>query len=438
MDFKDLATYRGFRGDAVVALKSAVHRFFNCEVEFIPRARPFLRECFGVELLDNPGRGFYPVNDSEVVIVGRVLVRRDLASAFCLHLKGGHFATLHQLLTAFEGSLTYSLSRSYRLKFQDAPMRFGDQLIELFVAKFFSRGRYDYKRFLYLVLLFQKLCATQFEGRFFNTGLILTRSHHAFAEQGDDSRSGTEYPLTEPLQMQVGDVPNKRFWYLADGVTSFFICSRSLLITSLFILSDATSNPQTFMGNHALGTTLRGSDALFRVMGPAEFSITHPKKIEFVFKDNFWRLRNLPEFKKRIQDYGLNAPAAEALLFWVSALSRRRQSALIWLYDGDIANSALLITKNYLTRASLSLGEPTHAPTVARILTSDGATIIGSDLTIRAYGCIVDSSQVKSSGARGSGESVASTLGAYGLAIKVSQDGNAKIFLGQVSVSIQL
>jgi hypothetical protein len=216
---------------------------------------------------------------------------------------------------------------------------------------------------------------------------------------------------------------------LVDGTSTFFLCDRRLRIGTLFVLNDATSNPETFLGSYALSKTLRGGDALFRVSAPSEFSITEPAGLEFVYKDNSWRVRDFPRLNEALQQSaGLSTDAAAALLFWVSDLSRRRQSALIWLPAAGIETSESLISQNALTKTGLSLRKPTHIATIARVLTSDGATIIDNEMNVRAYGCIVDSSKAKVSGVRGTGESVASYLGARGLAIKISQDGGVKVF----------
>jgi len=438
VEFRALPRYRHFAVDPLSTLKLTLASFFGCDAEFIDEPSRVLNDRWGIDILKNPGRGCYILSDSEALILGRVLCDAELKSAFCLHLTSGRFSSIDRLLNVLESSLTFTLSKSYLLEFEDAAQRLGDALIRLTIAKLFSKGRFDYRRFLYLIELFSKLAGTAFEGRPFSTGLILTRSHYAFAGREPGSRFGDSFSLVTPKELVPGRQPEKRFWYLADGTSSFFLCSRKLRVANLFILKDTTLNPETFLGSYALSRTLRGGDALFRVVAPLEFSITRPGGLEFVYKENSWRVRDFPRINRELQQTsGLAPKASAALLYWVSELSRRRQSSLIWMPASGTDASAILMSQNQLA-AGLSLCESAHAPTVARILTSDGATLIDSDMVIQNYGCVVDSSKVKPAGVRGTGESVASFLGESGLAVKVSQDGNVKVYPGPGAQSVLL
>lgn len=64
-----------------------------------------------------------------------------------------------------------------------------------------------------------------------------------------------------------------------------------------------------------------------------------------------------------------------------------------------------------------------------RILSSDGVTVIDKSGKIIYHGGIVDLNAGITKGLAGTGETAARILSDNGIAIKISQDGNIKIFI---------
>lgn len=432
-NFIDIRQAKKFEASALDYLLSATERFFGCKVSYHSSPIENLQRK-GINIRENPKRGVYLVNDSTAYILGRVLERSELVAVFSIKLMDGRFSHLKNFLNIYEAALALTLSQSYKFKFQDRPQQFGDDLIQLAISKFFSKGRYDHRKFLFLLDVFRKLSNTTFEGRNFTTGLILTRSMYAYAEKGNNFRFGKVYSLEEPARINPVAGIQKRFWYLADGQTAFFMAGRDLIIKNIFLLSPNEGQTSSFVDDYSLSKTIMGADALFRVAGQSEFSVMGSYQLEFVFKDNYWRVRSFEELATIIKSQlTVSDPWLQSFLFFVFMMSRRRASSLIWVPEDHSTIHNLTLSVNRLTKEGLSILEPGHSQSIYRLLSSDGATIVNIDGTISAFGAVVDIAKAKVKGIRGTGESVASVLATNGVAIKVSQDGGIKVFTQQDS-----
>lgn len=384
----------------------------------------------GVDISTSPQRGLYPFPaDSTLVMLGRLVEGRKLDAAFSLTLRGNNLDGFGYLFFAFEGALARTLNRSRQFGFNDRPQQFGDELVQLAISRYFSKGYFNYRSFLLLLDLFRKLSTTTFEGRNFTTGLILTPSHYAYAEKHDQSRGGKLFPLEKdrPIGLHSGD--DKRFWYLADGQTSFFMADRWLNIQDLFVLDAPRRSLASFMDDYSLSSTVKGRDALFRVNGRAEYSVLTSERTEFCFKDNKWHIRNLKTIAAQIRSsLGVDEAFVESLLYFVFLLSRRRCSAILWV-PHEITNiQDVMLSRNSLAQRPFSILEDAHTQTIFRQLSSDGATTIAKDGNVVSFGSVVDISKATISGVRGTGETAAALLASRGVAVKVSQDGAIRLY----------
>jgi len=250
-------------------------------------------------------------------------------------------------------------------------------------------------------------------------------------------RQGTAKQLKERLSLDGISTPNKRLWYLADGNNSFFLLDRRHVLWGLFIRED--SPDKGFLENYALTGTLKGGDALFRTGAPGTFSIVASDGVEFEFKEGAWRCRNLSLIVDLFQREGpLHRVDADALFFFVTTLSRKRKSSIIWIPNESTDDSDLFKVTNDLLKEPLLINDMFNAKTILRLLSSDGVTILTTSGSLAKYGCIVDLSRANLKGVIGTGESVLEILGASGLAIKVSSDGNIKVCWPNCSCPISL
>lgn len=410
-------------------LLASIEQLFGCNAEFCDKPIEYVQNIYGIDLLENPKRGTYIHNPTEVTILGRILDDPQTKYAMSLTLKNGHFSSLDRLLNIFEAALTLTLSRSHKFGFSDRPSQFGQELIELFISKYFSKGFFDHRRFLLLIELFKKLSTTTFEGRNFTTGLILTKSHYAYAEKGENYREGKLYELNKPTALDQENMLNKRLWYLADGQSSFFVCNKQLEMRNCFILDNIPSGINDFKTYHLLSNTLKGGDVLLRVTSENELSIVGSSGIEFNYKENRWRLRDINQISALIsRELGVSDNFVNSFLFYVFYLSKRRFSSILWAPKNTEELDSYLMTNNDLTKDRFSILNEKNKSTLLRLFSSDGASVINTSGKVLSYGSVIDISKVSISGVKGTGESVSSVLGENGLSVKISQDGTISLF----------
>ncbi|MBV4506513.1 hypothetical protein HU751_016825 [Pseudomonas sp. BW13M1] len=434
IDFENMRGSGEFKKHALPYLLGATRRFFGGSVKFDHNPINSIKHQYGIDILENERRGVYIVNSTCAIVLGRVLEGKTVVAAFSLQITNTTFTGLERLLNVFEGVLAITLSHSVKDKFSLKPHQFGDELLELTISKFFSRGRYDYRKFKQLVELFHKLANTKFEGRNFTTGLVLTRSFYAYANKRDHTRGGALLPLKEARKLSPIDPIDKRFWYLADGQTSYFLANPSLEIASAFLANSSRQALISFVDDYTLSKTIKGGDALFRVTSQSEYSITGSEGIEFNFKEGQWRIRSLTQIANLIRStLNVKEDFIQSLLYYVFYLARRRLSSIIWIPLDAQKFDDLLLSKNSLTTAPFSLLDERHTQTLVRLLSSDGASIFNTDGALLSYGSVIDISKVTINGVKGTGESVASILAKNGLSVKISQDGTIKMFSAKLT-----
>jgi len=429
IDFEHMRGADDFKKHALPYLLGATKRFFGGSVKFDHNPLNTIKHQYNINVLENPKRGVYIINSSCAVVLGRVLDGKTVVAAFSLQITNTIFTGLERLLNVFEGVLAITLSHSVKEKFSLKPHQFGDELLELTISKFFSRGHYDYRKFKQLVELFHKLANTRFEGRNFTTGLVLTRSFYAYANKRQHTRAGTLLPLKEARKLSPIDPIDKRFWYLADGQTSYFLANPALEIANAFLANSSRQALVSFVDDYTLSKTIKGGDALFRVTSQSEYSITGSEGIEFNFKEGQWRIRSLTQIADLIRStLHVKEDFIQSLLYYVFYLARRRLSSIIWIPLDATKFDEMLLSKNSLTTTPFSLLDEKHTQTLVRLLSSDGASIFNTDGTLLSYGSVIDISKVVITGVKGTGESVASILAKNGLSIKISQDGTIKMY----------
>lgn len=426
LNFDSLRGARDFEFESFPYLKDSIERFFGCRVSFL--AQPIERlQAQGIDITATPRRGVYQLPDKSTILLGRIIENRSVKAAFSLRLTGTSFSGLGYLLNMLEAALAQTLSRSAQFRFVDKPQQFGDDLLELAISKHFSKGYFDHRRFLLVIDLFRRLSNTAFEGRNFTTGLILTPSFYAFAKKGDNTRFGTIHSLEKPYRLEPEAGVEKRFWYLADGQTSYFMADNKFQVRDIFLLEGQKQS--SFIEDYSLISTVKGRDALFRVTSRAEFSVLGSDKLEFTYKDNRWCVRNLPAIAELIRiRLGAEDSFVQRVLYFAFLMSRRRSSAILWIPNDLGRISEVMLSTRRLTTTPLSILKDEHAQSIFRLLSSDGATIVSLDGSVVAFGSFVDISKAKIAGLKGTGETVSSILSENGLALKISQDGAIKMY----------
>lgn len=426
--------YSVFTRLALPVLKQQVASFFNCDVKFIAAPLNFAKNRYAIDLTENSRRGFYLISDDTALILGRVIESGNTIACFALELTNGNFVSLRPLLQTFEGVLSHVTTYGFKSRYTQGAKEFGESLVIETIGKHFGKGRFGYQNIVKFVDIFQRLANSKLEGEPFSTGLIISKSTSAYSSDRADSRSGGDVlKLKSPLEVNLDFTLDKRFWYLVDGKTSFFLSGvtkkKVPVIVDTFFLNSEYNHRGSYIDSYTFSKTLKGSDILFRVVGSGEVSILGTTGLEVLYKEGTWRARSLSDFQYLIEKYALlPSNVAEATVSIILKISQVRRSAIIWIPSNSNELDGILINQNQTFRTPMSVLNTNHHSTIMRASTSDGATVINQRGQIEQYGCLVDMSKLEVAGISGAGEAVGQMLGKNGVAVKISQDGNIKVF----------
>lgn len=432
-EYRDIVKFKRFKileKYGLFLLKETIESFFNCEVKFHYKPVEYAEKKLDINLFEMPQRGCYPLNENTFFIFARIVEGQELKSGIGITLSGAYISNQVHFLNSFEGALTGELSNSFLNFFEDSSLKFGDDIIIHAICNHCVRGYMDYRRFYHLIEYFLKLKNTTFEGQYFSTGLIITKSFHAYKQTGEEKRYGTFYSLVKNAIINSTLAVNRRFWYLVDGKQSFFIANKDLLITSLFILDDEYGQ-LNYLENNSLAPTLKGGDVLFKIENEKQFSIINSDGIEFLYLENRWKIRNYNLIQELILKKIESKDVVEMLLFFILHCSKNSISSVIWIPDEleSVQDFVKPDTLNKLIHEPISILDKRYTNHIIRYLSSDGASIIDKNGLFQYFGSIIDMDSIELEGLVGTGEAAARALSSNGLSFKISQDGTIKLFL---------
>lgn len=333
---------------------------------------------------------------------------------------------LDEVRSRITNHLTSEGQRGFRFS---AFSGYGESLVQRIISKHLGDGSYDVAKLSYLIEKMMNLRSTTFEGKYFSTGVILTNSVHRFNASDFKKDHGNLIRLSEDLSVKISDKQDKRFWYLADGIDTYFVTDLKHPINHLFVCKDENldlTNKLLFIG------VMEKHEALLRVMNGRELSIISSRGYEFIHQQNQWRFRDYRSLKKYLADIAPHiAVFVDTIVNYALEASKSDISSILW-FPKDIDKIDDIIqtkTKNKLTKPGndINISNPLHKPLIKRLMSSDGATVIDNAGNVVYYGTFANISKIESSGVRGTGESAAELLATNGLAIKISQDGLIKI-----------
>lgn len=423
-------------------MTEALHDFFNCDVliELMPVAK--FEKHFGLDIDTNINRKCYKISDEKMVLIAQVFGEKyGSVEAVCPIVLVGETVSYigNSIFETLSNLLSIKLTECKNNSFHGGTKIFGDNFIREAISKSLVPKQYDYTRIMYLIELFEKLASTTFEGEYFTTGLILSRSLYEYAGKNGRDRKGKVRNLIDSYDIVKNPSIEKRFWYLIDGVDSFYLMDQTFVIKQIFIRNEKGGKLADYFEDYFLDNTLMGRDIAFRVIGPNEISIITKNGYEFIRIENKWKIRNFSWFNNYLErNIDLNAEARRALIYYVTLCSQRHCSVIIWIPkdDSEIEIDRLISSKNKIWKENLSIVEEMNKHIIHRVMSSDGVTIINKKGNIIYCGAIVNLDAEKESGLMGTGESAAKILGQNGVALKISQDGNIKIFANATSAPI--
>ena len=432
LNFEDIKGIERFKSGPHKALARTLEDLYGATVRLVFNPIETFKSRWGIDITENPKRESYRIDGYEDMVLLVIYVENaDTMYYLGIQLNSPlvsyyDTAVIHSTCINIGRKLTEASEKDFR----SCLSLFNETLAKEIVIGYFGRGSYDISKVAYLVDLFMGLRSTTFEGKYFSTGLILTKSLFAFSKAEKFDKRGKFVRLAKgKLNVDLTDRQNTRFWYLVDGFNTFYLTDLKKTINSVF-LYDGIDND--YVSEMVLNKTLQGADALFRVSNGRELSIIDSGGIEFIHQEKAWKYRDYEALKKCILNRMPHvAGFYDTLIKYVLDCSKSDTSSIIWFpRDIDKIDEIILTdSKKTFSYRLLDFKDENVRPIIKRLLSSDGATVIDADGKIRFFGCFADISKAKAGGIKGTGETAASLLAQNGLAIKISQDGPIKIFM---------
>lgn len=459
IEFSKLTNKTKFEIKILPKISSTLSSFFNIEIEYISNPIKIILDECGIDIRDNVKRGVYHAHDV-TYLLGRIQRRNstggnEVVSAMAFKMNGLDFKRMSHFLNVMESTLSKMLSSGPIHKVSEHGDLFGDIFIESTIAKYLGNGAYNLINIRVLIDIFRKLSITSFEGRFFTTGLILTRAFHAYKSNVENEtrivknlgtdiekiitqRGGIILHLNKVSDIISSSNINKRFWYLMDGENSFFLAKEYKEIISIehcFYLTHKEITQDNFIENFNLIKTIMGNDILFRVTGENEVSITTSSGMDFNYKENRWQLRMFDGYTTMMcKILDVKVEFVESLLGYLFQIAKERISSIIWLPKNEDAILQKVSMSREFFSPPINIYNQKQSPILKRILSSDGTTIISQNGDLISFSAMVNFEHAYSGEIRGSGELAAEFLSENGIAIKISQDGAINIFHNRIIV----
>lgn len=428
-NISELRGYNNLKNSGQSLIIDFISNLFNCQVTLQQLSIKKFEKHFNIDITTNINRNCYSIDETKRIFKIKVYSERQILAIMPVLLTG---TNVHSIANRYLEDLAVTLSKQmttcYNNSFHGGTFLFGEQLEKLVIGTCICAKKYDYTRIIHLIGLLERLSVTTFEGNSFSTGFILSRSLYEYRGK---KRNGELFPLSKNQDIVRSPSIDKRFWYLMDGRDSFYIMDQNLIISNVYIRNHSDESWEEYFASHLMAGTLLGDDIAFRTNGPNEISIVNSVGLEFVKIENKWRLRDYQSLNAYLEHtLNLDEKTRKAIIYYVVMCSKSHKSSIIWIPENTDADAiaSLVGTKNNLFKEKINITEQNHSGIIYRILSSDGVTIIDKSGNVIYCGGIVKLDIKKTGGLIGTGETAAKTLSINGLAIKISQDGNIKIF----------
>lgn len=412
-------------GGAHIVLKNTLEELFSAGVTILLSPIPWCLSEANIDIELCPMRNVYIPNEDRIILLPRIHTEKaDYVLGIVVESIG--IKQIHKMLHRACELIAHAINDDFHTRFMSGHALYNQNLSQAIAVKEISVGGYNQYKVNALVDMMNAIRTTTFEGKYFSTGLIVTKSIHKYKNErkqvGEVKGLFTESPVFDKI--------NTRFWYLVDGEKSFYLTD---LKSSIHYLYQYKKSDEVYVNKLVLHDALHGHDFLIRTTNGRELSIITAKGKEFIYQENAWRYRDYDLLHQRILKVfpSLSDEVYESILYYVLYCSKNDTSSIIWIVDSkeQIHSSKILKTYNRFTRSNLSIIDIGHGSIIKRLLSSDGAVAISQTGEILYYGCIVDLSKTNVRGVKGTGETAASALARNGVAIKISQDGCIKVHL---------
>lgn len=418
-----------FRERHYKTLRESLQGFLKCRVSIVHAPIERFRDLHAVDVLENPHRPVKIISKNRMLITVHPEFEPGRYASFGLVISDPQIALPKE---GFARSIAYALKNrlyfSFLSNFDINLQFFGNYLILDVIAHFLCRSGYEKNALKFLFEMFSNLRTLTFENRSFDTGMILTRSHRTYSTR---KTVGSFINLKKTYSLGPHSQQDKRFWYLADGSSCFYVCDRNLNIRNMFFL-DQDSNNFSYISPFFLKNILMDRDIAFRTMQGREMVAVTTAGEEFTFTGSKWHFRDyhlihlaleklLPSFEKL---------ALNGLMLLILTKMFNRRSALLWIPWDKTHIDNLTLRSSQLWDYDVSISDPRFRGLVLRLASSDGALILSSDGYILRFGAVANLADAcaRDVAISGAGSIAAQFLAQSGVVIKASADGVVKVY----------
>lgn len=436
-NIQDIRGYQELKNGPHLILIHTLSNLLSAKVDLQFNPIKIYKELYDLDIVENPKRTTYKIDSQNHVflvsyaVVGTTyyLLGIKMTSPLLKYLNS-------RLFNNISTSITKCLCDAAKNNFRNCMDTFGEPLITQMLSKTISIGSFNRSKISYILSLFKDIRSTTFEGKYFSTGIILTKSIYLYKNKNLDK--GQYLVLPNEQSHRLYDEQGRRFWFLADGIRTFFITDLKSSINAIY-LNNGTND---YVSDSFLESRLLGWDVLIRVLNGRELSIIDSNGCEYLHQENVWKYRDYNALKECLKGYiSLDDQLYHSIMKYILKCSREDKSSILWVISDEDSLLKLITNTqpNKILKDSyekLNINTPSLEPLIDRLLASDGAIVINLRGDILCYGVFADLSQNPHLGVRGSGETAASILGKNGLAIKISQDGPITIFVEGLAESI--
>lgn len=326
--FSKIPNYEKFTLGSHRLLESTVSEFLSVKVNLQICSPDDIQKKFGIDITANIRQSLYPLSEKEVLLISHV--EHDGCTYFIgLLLQGKALTAIRQnrILNYLAGAISKSLQECVKNSFHNAPVLLNERLIKRMISSHIATsGNYNRHQISFLIDKVKSLMTTTFEGRRFSTGLIVTKSLPRYLNSDD-------YPgkvITLRKKKDLFAPIDNRFWYLADGIDSFYLSGvKDFSIQHLYLTLDAGGELQK-MKPH---TFLKGADTILRVYGGREMSVITKDMMEFIYQENVWRFRDYKGIKQLVmaEQPALQEEVYDSLISFILYCSKNEISTIIWV-----------------------------------------------------------------------------------------------------------
>ena len=240
----ELKHFANFKASGLSLLTENLHTFLNCKVLMQLTPVKNFEKYFGLDIHTNINRNCYKISEKKIALKIKIFGKEhgSIDAVVPIVLFGENITSIeNSLFEILSNLLSKRMTECKNNSFYGGLRFFGDDFIREAILKCLAPKQYDFSRIMFLVELFEKLASMTFEGDYFTTGLILSKSLYEYGEKNGKDRKGKLRKINKHYDIVRKPSIEKRFWYLIDGFSSFYFLDQTFVIKQTFTRNEKKS-----------------------------------------------------------------------------------------------------------------------------------------------------------------------------------------------------